>query len=106
MALHGMGVIRGSVNVGVVWMCNIAILKQKPYTLTTSIQLELKHQFFHLGLCNTHTQCRSYTWAFPGLCPRKIRWCPGKNNVESESQRSVISMCDCKFHVHMKQAYR
>ena len=27
-------------------------------------------------------QWRSYTRAYPGLCPHKIRWCPGKNNVE------------------------
>ena len=28
-------------------------------------------------------QWHSYTRTYQGLCPRKIRWCPGKNNLES-----------------------
>ena len=35
-------------------------------------------------------QWRSYTQAYLGLCPRKIHWCTGKNNVESKGQRPVI----------------
>ena len=40
----------------------------------------------------------SYTWAYPGLCPCKIHWCPGKVMWKA---RVVISMCNC-FHVDVK----
>ena len=53
----------------------------------------------------TMIQWRNYTQAYPGLCPQKIHWCLGKNNVESQGQRPVIGMCD-HFHVDVKRACR
>ena len=42
----------------------------------------------------------SYTWAYLGLCPHSICWCPGENNVESYGQKSVIS--NYNSHVNVK----
>ena len=66
-----------------------------------------QQQLILVILSNTKSsQWHSYTWAYPGLCPHKIRWYLDKNYVESCGQRSVISMCEHKFHVDMKRAYR
>ena len=36
----------------------------------------------HLTRLHMSSQWLSYTQAYPGLCPRKMRLCPGKNSVE------------------------
>jgi len=38
------------------------------------------------GFSDHEWQWCSYTQAYPGLCPRKIHWCLGKNNVENYCQ--------------------
>ena len=50
-------------------------------------------------------QWRSYTQAYLGLCPRKIHWCTGKNNVESYMVKDQLLSMWNRFHVNVKQAY-
>ena len=52
---------------------NIESFLSTPWTLVHTYQ----------NKCSEVMQCRSYTKAYLGLCPRKIPWCMGKNNVES-----------------------
>ena len=40
----------------------------------------------------------TYTGAYLGLCPRKLFWCPGKNNVEAIVKQQLIA-CDCKLQL-------
>ena len=39
----------------------------------------------------------TYTRAYPGLCPRKIFWCPGKNNVEAIVKHQLIACVIVNF---------
>ena len=65
---------------------------------TTVAKLSIRNKmilimFMLVNIYNAPT----YTRAYPGLCPRKIFWCPGKNNVEAIVKHQLIACVIANF---------